>query len=184
MAPGLFAVEAEIVRIGFGPRLDQMRLEHLIGNAMLVGIGDRLFAWCRIPAPAAGACRSSWSSPSVDQARARFPARIPAAMAWCGPCPTAWRSWPACRCARALRLSSSGGVFPHRPAIASRPRPAPAGLEAQFPAVAGLSALSRARPCHSNRPHCGRFEWSERRDLNTRPSAPKADALPGCATLR
>src|SRR6185437_1687338 len=26
--------------------------------------------------------------------------------------------------------------------------------------------------------------WSERRDLNTRPSAPKADALPGCATLR
>src|SRR5665213_1039687 len=28
------------------------------------------------------------------------------------------------------------------------------------------------------------WEWSERRDLNTRPSAPKADALPGCATLR
>ena len=30
-----------------------------------------------------------------------------------------------------------------------------------------------------------RFEWwSERRDSNSRPSAPKADALPGCATLR
>ena len=28
------------------------------------------------------------------------------------------------------------------------------------------------------------FEWSERRDSNSRPSAPKADALPGCATLR
>src|SRR3990167_9862607 len=27
-------------------------------------------------------------------------------------------------------------------------------------------------------------EWSERRDSNSRPSAPKADALPGCATLR
>ena len=26
--------------------------------------------------------------------------------------------------------------------------------------------------------------WSERRDSNSRPSAPKADALPGCATLR
>jgi hypothetical protein len=27
-------------------------------------------------------------------------------------------------------------------------------------------------------------DWSERRDSNSRPSAPKADALPGCATLR
>ena len=27
-------------------------------------------------------------------------------------------------------------------------------------------------------------KWSERRDSNSRPSAPKADALPGCATLR
>src|SRR6218665_3987408 len=26
--------------------------------------------------------------------------------------------------------------------------------------------------------------WSERRDSNSRPPAPKADALPGCATLR
>ncbi len=26
--------------------------------------------------------------------------------------------------------------------------------------------------------------WSERQDSNLRPSAPKADALPGCATLR
>src|SRR5450432_1308451 len=28
------------------------------------------------------------------------------------------------------------------------------------------------------------FGWSGRRDLNTRPSAPKADALPDCATPR
>ncbi len=27
-------------------------------------------------------------------------------------------------------------------------------------------------------------KWSERRDSNTRPSGPKPDALPGCATLR
>ena len=27
-------------------------------------------------------------------------------------------------------------------------------------------------------------EWSERRGLNPRPPAPKAGALPGCATLR
>ena len=27
-------------------------------------------------------------------------------------------------------------------------------------------------------------EWSERQDLNPRPSAPKADALPGCAIPR
>src|SRR5262245_48204539 len=43
---------------------------------------------------------------------------------------------------------------------------------------------------HSPRPYClppeagkGK-EWSGRRDSNTRPSAPKADALPGCATPR
>ena len=30
----------------------------------------------------------------------------------------------------------------------------------------------------------GLEKWSERRDSNSRPSAPKADALPGCATLR
>jgi hypothetical protein len=29
-----------------------------------------------------------------------------------------------------------------------------------------------------------KFEWSGRRDSNSRPSAPKADALPGCATPR
>ena len=28
------------------------------------------------------------------------------------------------------------------------------------------------------------FKWSEWRDSNPRPSAPKADALPSCATLR
>ncbi len=27
-------------------------------------------------------------------------------------------------------------------------------------------------------------EWSEQQDSNLRPSAPKADALPGCAMLR
>ena len=27
-------------------------------------------------------------------------------------------------------------------------------------------------------------EWSERQDSNLRPSGPKPDALPGCATLR
>src|ERR1700678_65635 len=36
----------------------------------------------------------------------------------------------------------------------------------------------RARTSHSF------MNWSERCDSNTRPSAPKADALPGCATLR
>ena len=34
-----------------------------------------------------------------------------------------------------------------------------------------------------NGPFCI-WKWSERRDSNSRPSAPKADALPGCATLR
>src|SRR2546421_1953207 len=29
-----------------------------------------------------------------------------------------------------------------------------------------------------------RFDWSERRDLNSGPLAPHASALPGCATLR
>ena len=29
-----------------------------------------------------------------------------------------------------------------------------------------------------------RLEWSEWRDSNPRPSGPKPDALPGCATLR
>src|ERR1700749_1552100 len=43
------------------------------------------------------------SSPSGDRWCGVFPARIPAATAWCGPCPTAWRSWPVCKCARAWR---------------------------------------------------------------------------------
>lgn len=30
----------------------------------------------------------------------------------------------------------------------------------------------------------GKKKWSEREDLNLRPPAPKADALPSCATLR
>ena len=29
-----------------------------------------------------------------------------------------------------------------------------------------------------------KLNWSERRDLNPRPFAPEANALPGCATLR
>ncbi len=43
---------------------------------------------------------------------------------------------------------------------------------------------------YSPRPRSGRRSgvkkgnWSERRDSNSRPSAPHADALPGCATLR
>gem|GEM_PF-5725900 len=36
-------------------------------------------------------------------------------------------------------------------------------------------------PCDKNGP---RAHWSGRRDSNSRPSAPKADALPGCATPR
>ena len=34
------------------------------------------------------------------------------------------------------------------------------------------------------KPFALRFLWSGRRDSNPRPSAPKADALPGCATPR
>src|SRR5471032_2545141 len=40
------------------------------------------------------------------------------------------------------------------------------------------------RPWHSFPREPRGNEWSERCDSNTRPSAPKADALPGCATLR
>src|SRR6185437_3949462 len=44
VGPGNLPVDAEIVRIGLclGHRL--VRLEHLIGDAMLLGIGDRLLA--------------------------------------------------------------------------------------------------------------------------------------------
>src|SRR6185437_10340379 len=44
-----------------------------------------------------------------------------------------------------------------------------------------------SRKCASARPASPRFAsegWSGRRDSNTRPSAPKADALPDCATPR
>src|SRR6185312_3370139 len=40
--PGNPAVEAEIVRIGFGLLAGQMRLEDLMGNGIRLGIGDRL----------------------------------------------------------------------------------------------------------------------------------------------
>ena len=39
-------------------------------------------------------------------------------------------------------------------------------------------------PSKGNAMTFGLKEWSGRRDLNPRPSAPKADALPGCATPR
>jgi hypothetical protein len=46
----------------------------------------------------------------------------------------------------------------------------------------------RVRRCWKKGPRGWAFvlgvKWSERRDSNSRPSAPKADALPGCATLR
>ena len=45
---------------------------------------------------------------------------------------------------------------------------------------AGSSLLAVVKPQSS----LGRKRWSERQDSNLRPSAPKADALPGCATLR
>ena len=54
------------------------------------------------------------------------------------------------------------------------------------------SCFWRSRPLRTHAVPDGPFSayrnrtkwWSERRDSNTRPSAPKADALPGCATLR
>ena len=39
------------------------------------------------------------------------------------------------------------------------------------------------RPCFQPFIKKGR-KWSERQDSNLRPSGPKPDALPGCATLR
>src|SRR5258708_30627766 len=39
-----------------------------------------------------------------------------------------------------------------------------------------------AKPKATRVSYC--FSWSERKDSNLRPSDPKSDALPGCATLR
>src|ERR1700733_4628608 len=43
MRPGNFPVEAEVFRIGLGSGLQRVRFEHLIGNAVFLGIGDCLF---------------------------------------------------------------------------------------------------------------------------------------------
>src|SRR5437588_10489878 len=48
-----------------------------------------------------------------------------------------------------------------------------------------VGARKRARATAGDRAfHWCPEKWSERRDSNSRPSAPHADALPGCATLR
>ena len=53
------------------------------------------------------------------------------------------------------------------------------GLEPLRPCGQQILSLSWL-PLH----HLAFVSWSEWRDLNPRRSAPKADALPGCATLR
>src|SRR5690606_16327364 len=50
----------------------------------------------------------------------------------------------------------------------------------------GKNTTSRSRNPRNRRQASDRKgrKWSERQDSNLRPSAPKADALPSCATLR
>ena len=55
--------------------------------------------------------------------------------------------------------------------------PVPAGAT-EIGFAGNLTGVATLR----HRPRRG--EWSERRDLNSRPLAPEASALPGCATLR
>src|SRR3954447_711988 len=57
-------------------------------------------------------------------------------------------------------------------------RPGLAGLHR------GLGGLVDAGGGHRSVSLSGARRWSGRQDLNLRPSAPKADALPGCATPR
>ena len=48
----------------------------------------------------------------------------------------------------------------------------------------GSAALFFSFIKQKSRTTCGFLIWSERRDLNPRPIAPEANALPDCATLR
>ena len=69
-----------------------------------------------------------------------------------------------------------------------------AWLGEKLPNQAGLYRIRRIGPHgpkagsqqahHSGTRARGDLEWSERQDLNLRPPAPQAGALPGCATLR
>ena len=106
---------------------------------------------------------------------------------------------PTCRSRSAQRRVTP---VPHASTTASRPpqtrtrRAADAAVSGRF--IGGLRADKRGAerprirfPAEPSRQvHCARVlastakDWSEREDLNFRPPAPHAGALPGCATLR
>ena len=106
------------------------------------------------------------------------------------------------RCpAKKGRGRSWGGRWDSNP---RRPDPQSGALPTELrpPPMPGFGAPGRTRTCNPRlrRPmlypvelrarrrfdlgRATRRDWSGRRDLNPRPSAPKADALPGCATPR
>ena len=69
--------------------------EHLEGDAVALGVGDRLLAGVELRRTWPS-CRWTGSSPSAGSGsarRGRLELQHP--LAWCWPCPTAWRSWPA-----------------------------------------------------------------------------------------
>ena len=100
MRPGALAAEAEVVGVGLAHGAAGLGLRQAIGDAVALGVGDRLLLGVEGSGGSAISCRASWSSPSAGRSRAAPPARTRAPIPWCGPGPTAWRSGRACRCGR------------------------------------------------------------------------------------
>jgi hypothetical protein len=84
--------------------------------------------------------------------------------------------WQANRCEKVVR----GAGPPLRALQSRRPAPAEASARGPTPVQGTRSSPAVAWTCVVWALKC----WSERRDSNSRPLAPEASALPGCATLR
>src|SRR5438552_18304658 len=70
MRPGDLPVETEIVRIRFGPHFGNMRLEHLTGNLMLLGVRHGFFTGIKLePDLAAHIGRARPAHQRFDRAR-------------------------------------------------------------------------------------------------------------------
>ncbi len=100
---------------------------------------------------------------------------------------------------RPLPLYLDGWLQTGRVMPATRPRPIfrpcrqTARNRVRDSAIPGLNTRDLGHPLHGSAAGCKaqgqeivrrRIEWSGRPDSNWRPSAPKADALPDCATPR
>ena len=112
--PGIAALESKIVGIGDHRGAPSASARQLIGDAVTLGIGDRLLLGVEMQADLlAHVARAGPAHQRLDLTRL-LPARSRAPIPWFWRCPTASRSSPACRFVRSwICVSRSIGLETH-----------------------------------------------------------------------